>query len=103
MNSSSTNGEQPLPPTSEPPPLHGLRHTMLNAETVQRFRPPLAMWEPAQTPGAGLYRMPDGQVGRLVPVTDRQERELYRASFRRRIQEPLRARRRGWCATPPLD
>jgi len=39
-----------------------------------------------------------------LPQTERQERELYRESFRRRIVEPLAKRmHRGRCATPPLD
>lgn len=100
MNSSSTNGEQPLPPKSEPLPLHGLPHTMLNGETLKIWATPDFV-EALKREAPHLLAFVQGY--KPIPLTDRQERELYRASFRRLIQEPLRARRRGWCATPPLD
>lgn len=130
MNSWWKTGETPQPLTNEPPPLHGLRHTMLSSETLASLRTSSLVDKMNQVWAAAIRQPPfSGETLKIwatpefvaalereaphilafvqgykpMPLTDRQERELYRASFRRLIQEPLRARRRGWCATPPLD
>ena len=65
MNSLSKNGETQARRMSEPPPLHGLQHTMLSATTLAQL---------LQDPWA---------------LTERQERRLRRADFLRRIAAPL--------------